>query len=106
MENPVEHSLAADNLAVGYDQREIIHDLSVRIPTGKITVIVGANACGKSTLLKTLARLLKPSRGSVLLDGKSIQSIDKKTCRTAAGIGTLAAAPHEDMPPRSHGREY
>ena len=62
----MEHSLAAEGLAVGYDQREIIHDLSVRIPTGKITVIVGANACGKSTLLKTLARLLKPSRGTVL----------------------------------------
>jgi ABC-type transporter Mla maintaining outer membrane lipid asymmetry ATPase subunit MlaF len=64
METHVEHSLSAEKLAVGYDQREIIHDLSVRIPTGKISVIVGANACGKSTLLKTLARLLKPSRGS------------------------------------------
>ncbi|MFG1623859.1 ABC transporter ATP-binding protein [Kribbella sp. NPDC049227] len=86
MENLVEHSLAADGLAVGYDQREIIHDLSVRIPTGKITVIVGANACGKSTLLKTLARLLKPSRGSVLLDGKSIQSIPTREVATKLGL--------------------
>ncbi|MEU4289833.1 ABC transporter ATP-binding protein [Kribbella sp. NPDC026596] len=90
MENPVEavtpHSLAADGLAVGYDQREIIHDLSVRIPTGKITVIVGANACGKSTLLKTLARLLKPSRGTVLLDGKSIQSIPTREVATKLGL--------------------
>ncbi|WP_369410068.1 ABC transporter ATP-binding protein [Kribbella steppae] len=80
------HSLAADGLAVGYDQREIIHDLSVRIPTGRITVIVGANACGKSTLLKTLARLLKPSRGSVLLDGKSIQSIPTREVATKLGL--------------------
>lgn len=86
MENPVEHSLAADGLAVGYDQREIIHDLSVRIPTGKITVIVGANACGKSTLLKTLARLLKPSRGTVLLDGKSIQQIPTREVATKLGL--------------------
>ncbi|MFG1907532.1 ABC transporter ATP-binding protein [Kribbella sp. NPDC048928] len=86
MENPVEHSLAASELAVGYDQREIIHDLSVRIPTGKITVIVGANACGKSTLLKTLARLLKPSRGSVLLDGKSIQQIPTREVATKLGL--------------------
>ncbi|TCC43084.1 ABC transporter ATP-binding protein [Kribbella sindirgiensis] len=86
MENPVEHSLAADGLAVGYDQREIIHDLSVRIPTGKITVIVGANACGKSTLLKTLARLLKPSRGTVLLDGKSIQQIPTRDVATKLGL--------------------
>src|ERR671921_1912112 len=86
MENSVEHSLAADGLAVGYDQREIIHDLSVRIPTGKITVIVGANACGKSTLLKTLARLLKPSRGTVLLDGKSIQRIPTREVATKLGL--------------------
>ena len=86
MENPVEHSLAASELAVGYDQREIIHDLSVRIPTGKITVIVGANACGKSTLLKALARLLKPSRGTVMLDGKSIQQVSTREVATKLGL--------------------
>jgi iron complex transport system ATP-binding protein len=86
MENPVEHSLSASDLAVGYDQREIIHDLSVRIPTGKITVIVGANACGKSTLLKTLARLLKPSRGTVMLDGKSIQQVSTREVATKLGL--------------------
>src|SRR3954462_8840628 len=86
MENPVEHSLAAEGLAVGYDQRQIIDDLSVEIPTGKITVIVGANACGKSTLLKTQARLLKPSKGSVLLDGKSIQSIPTREVATKLGL--------------------
>ncbi|TWD80148.1 iron complex transport system ATP-binding protein [Kribbella amoyensis] len=82
----VEHSLSAQNLAVGYDQREIIHDLSVRIPTGKITVIVGANACGKSTLLKTLARLLKPSKGTVTLDGKSIQQVSTREVATKLGL--------------------
>ncbi|MFI5729905.1 ATP-binding cassette domain-containing protein [Kribbella sp. NPDC051587] len=87
MENSVQrHSLAAEGLAVGYDQRQIIDDLSVEIPTGKITVIVGANACGKSTLLKTLARLLKPSKGSVLLDGKSIQSIPTREVATKLGL--------------------
>ena len=82
----IDHSLSAENLAVGYDQREIIHDLSVRIPAGKITVIVGANACGKSTLLKTLARLLKPRKGTVLLDGKSIQQIPTRTVATKLGL--------------------
>lgn len=91
MENSVNgiitrHSLAAEGLAVGYDQRQIIDDLSVEIPTGKITVIVGANACGKSTLLKTLARLLKPSKGTVLLDGKSIQSIPTREVATKLGL--------------------
>ncbi|GAA1636631.1 ABC transporter ATP-binding protein [Kribbella alba] len=82
----VEHRLSAEKLAVGYDQREIIHDLSVRIPTGKITVVVGANACGKSTLLKALARLLKPSRGAVLLDGKSIQQTPTRQVATKLGL--------------------
>ncbi|TCM51292.1 ABC transporter ATP-binding protein [Kribbella sp. VKM Ac-2568] len=91
METRVDHSLSAENLAVGYDQREIIHDLSVRIPTGKITVIVGANACGKSTLLKTLARLLKPTKGTVLLDGRSIQSIP--TREVALKLGLLPQSP-------------
>jgi iron complex transport system ATP-binding protein len=91
METHVEHSLSAENLAVGYDHREIIHDLSVRIPTGKISVIVGANACGKSTLLKTLARLLKPTRGTVLLDGKSIQSIPTRA--VALKLGLLPQSP-------------
>ncbi|QNE19504.1 ABC transporter ATP-binding protein [Kribbella qitaiheensis] len=86
IEPAVDHSLAAENLAVGYDHREIIHDLSVRIPAGKISVIVGANACGKSTLLKTLARLLKPSRGSVLLDGKSIHQIPTREVATRLGL--------------------
>ena len=82
----MDHSLSAENLAVGYDQREIIHDLSVRIPAGKISVIVGANACGKSTLLKALARLLKPSRGTVLLDGKSIHQIPTREVATRLGL--------------------
>jgi iron complex transport system ATP-binding protein len=86
METSMDHSLAAENLAVGYDQREIIHDLSVRIPAGKISVIVGANACGKSTLLKTLARLLKPSKGTVLLDGKSIHQIPTREVATRLGL--------------------
>ncbi len=82
----MDHSLSAENLAVGYDQREIIDDLSVQIPAGKISVIVGANACGKSTLLKTLARLLKPSKGTVLLDGKSIHQIPTREVATRLGL--------------------
>jgi iron complex transport system ATP-binding protein len=86
METPMDHSLSAENLAVGYDQRQIIDDLSVKIPAGKISVIVGANACGKSTLLKTLARLLKPSKGTVLLDGKSIHQIPTREVATRLGL--------------------
>lgn len=62
------HQLDAEAVTLGYGDRDIISDLSVEVPDGKITVIVGANACGKSTLLRGLARLLAPRGGRVVLD--------------------------------------
>lgn len=67
-----DHELTAVDLTLGYTDTDVIHDLSVAIPPGRVTVIVGANACGKSTLLRGLARLLKPRSGDVLLDGRSV----------------------------------
>jgi iron complex transport system ATP-binding protein len=64
--------LEAHDLRLGYDRREVISGLELAIPPGRITAIVGPNACGKSTLLRGLARLLKPRGGVVELDGKSI----------------------------------
>ena len=55
--------LSADNVTLAYDQRVIAEQLSVEIPDNSFTVIVGPNACGKSTLLRALSRMLKPSRG-------------------------------------------
>ena len=80
------HTLAAEGLTLAYDKVEVARDLSIAIPTGKITCIVGANACGKSTLLRALARLLKPVAGSVLLDGQRIQSLPTKEVATRLGI--------------------
>ena len=62
----------ASNLVAGYDRKIIVNNIDVVIPKNKISVIIGANACGKSTLLKTLARLIKPESGEILLDGKQI----------------------------------
>ena len=79
-------TLAAADLCLAYDDREVVADLSVTIPSGQITVIVGPNACGKSTLLRALARLLKPSRGAVLLDGTSIHKLPTREVATRLGI--------------------
>ncbi len=65
-------ALHASALTLKYDQRTVIEGLSAEIPEGKVTMIVGANACGKSTLLRGLSRLLKPAAGMVTLDGKDI----------------------------------
>ncbi|HEX3090168.1 MAG TPA: ABC transporter ATP-binding protein [Ilumatobacteraceae bacterium] len=80
------HTLAAHHLKLAYDEVEVAHDLSVEVPAGKITCIVGANACGKSTLLRALARLLKPKAGVVLLDGESIHHLSTKAVATRLGI--------------------
>jgi iron complex transport system ATP-binding protein len=78
--------LSADKLHLGYRDRKIVHDLSVKIPPHKFTVIVGANACGKSTLLRGLARLLAPTEGTVLLDGKSIHQMPTRDVAQRMGL--------------------
>lgn len=83
--------LAGRDLAVGYGTREVIRDLDVGIPTGELTVIVGPNACGKSTLLRALARMLKPVRGTVELDGAPISGYAPK--EVARRLGLLPQGP-------------
>ncbi|GAA1547264.1 ABC transporter ATP-binding protein [Brevibacterium picturae] len=79
--------LAAHDLDLAYDHRQVITDLDVEIAPGKFTVIVGPNACGKSTLLRALARLMTPAKGSVLLDGGNIAKL--KTKQIAKRLGLL-----------------
>lgn len=78
--------LHADAVTIGYDKRIISENLTVEIPDGKFTVIVGPNACGKSTLLRALSRLLKPESGTVLLDGKAIFSYPAKEVARCLGL--------------------
>lgn len=80
------HQLMAAGLHLGYADREIVADLNLTIPSGKLTVIVGANACGKSTLLRGLARLLSPSKGAVYLDGKPIHRMPTREVATLLGV--------------------
>lgn len=85
------HDLRAKDLTLGYCDNDIIRNLDVEIPDGRITVIVGANACGKSTLLRGLARLLNPRGGQVILDGTSIQ--DLRSIDVAKVLGLLPQSP-------------
>ncbi|MBP2561523.1 iron complex transport system ATP-binding protein [Neorhizobium galegae] len=85
------HSLTASRLSAGYNHAEILHALDLALPPGKITAVVGANACGKSTLLRTMSRLISPSQGHVLLDGKSIHRIPSR--ELARTLGLLPQSP-------------
>ena len=78
--------LEADALTLGYADTDVVRELDLRVPTGQVTVIVGANACGKSTLLRGLARLLKPRAGSVLLDGSAIHRLSTKQVARTLGL--------------------
>jgi len=80
------HQLLAAGLDLGYGERKIVSALDLTLPAGKLTVIVGANACGKSTLLRGLARLLTPTRGAVYLDGKPIHQMPTREVATILGV--------------------
>jgi iron complex transport system ATP-binding protein len=83
--------LAASELSLAYRERLVVDRLSVTIPEGRFTVIVGANACGKSTLLRGLGRLLKPRAGTVLLDGQAIHRLSTRD--VARRLGMLPQQP-------------
>lgn len=80
------HQLLAAGLDLGYGERQIVSALDLNLPPGKLTVIVGANSCGKSTLLRGLARLLSPARGAVYLDGKPIHQMPTRDVATILGV--------------------
>ncbi|MGY5001516.1 ABC transporter ATP-binding protein [Streptomyces sp. st115] len=83
--------LAARALTLAYEDRTVVHELDLTVPDGQVTVIVGPNACGKSTTLRALGRLLKPRGGAVLLDGTELARIPTK--QIARSIGLLPQTP-------------
>ncbi|MEE1796243.1 ABC transporter ATP-binding protein [Streptomyces sp. BE308] len=72
--------------SLGYSRRPVSEHLDVRIPDQSFTVVIGPNACGKSTLLRAVARLLKPTAGQVVLDGRSIASYRSKEVARLLGL--------------------
>ncbi|WP_100961878.1 ABC transporter ATP-binding protein [Bosea sp. FBZP-16] len=78
--------LHADALTLRYEARTISTGLSLSIADGSFTVIVGPNACGKSTLLRALSRLLTPAAGQVVLDGRQISERPAKEVARRLGL--------------------
>lgn len=86
-----QHQLSATRLQLSYGDHTVITDLDLHVPPGQLTSIVGANASGKSTLLKSMSRLLKPHAGQVLLDGKAVHHMPAK--KLAQTLGLLPQSP-------------
>ena len=64
------------NIYAGYNEVDVIHDISLKIETGKNLCILGPNGCGKTTLLKAMAGII-PSKGEILIDGIDIKKMKR-----------------------------
>ncbi|RNE48807.1 ABC transporter ATP-binding protein [Corynebacterium alimapuense] len=85
------HALTAEDISLGYRDRMVVENLSLEVPPGKITSIVGPNGCGKSTLLAALSRLISPHSGQVFLD--DLQLSEHPAKKLARTLGLLAQGP-------------
>lgn len=72
------NSILTENLSISYENKIIVEDLYMNIPSGKVTTIIGPNGCGKSTVLKAISRVLKPKDGMVYLNGSDIHKLSTK----------------------------
>jgi iron complex transport system ATP-binding protein len=84
-------ALRAEHLSLGYGRRTVVEDFDFVVPPGQVTAVVGPNGCGKSTVLRGLARLLRPTGGQVLLDGVDIHT--RPTKQVARQVGLLPQSP-------------
>ncbi|MCE0487149.1 ABC transporter ATP-binding protein [Ornithinimicrobium sediminis] len=84
-------ALRAERLSLGYGCRTVVEDFDFAVPPGQVTAVVGPNGCGKSTVLRGLARLLRPTGGQVLLDGVDIHT--RPTKQVARQVGLLPQSP-------------
>jgi iron complex transport system ATP-binding protein len=87
----VDHTLEIEHLTLGYGDHVIVEGLDLHVPTGRMTAIVGANACGKSTLLRSMSRLLTPVSGRVVLDGREVHRLPAR--QLARTLGLLPQSP-------------
>ncbi|MET7998095.1 ABC transporter ATP-binding protein [Amycolatopsis sp. NPDC005232] len=86
--------LQTQSVDLAYADRTIAENLSLQIPDGQVSVLIGPNGCGKSTAMRALARLLPPKSGQVVLDGKSIHQMPtKEVARKLAILPQVLTAP-------------
>lgn len=83
---PRSHALTAEAVRIGYGDRLVIDGLDLTIPDGHITAVVGPNACGKSTLLRGLARLLPLAGGRVTIGGRDIGRMSSRDVARIVGV--------------------
>ena len=88
--------IKAQNICVSINDKEIVHNLSLEIPEGKVTAIIGPNGCGKSTTLKALSRIL-PYKGSVTFKGQEMSALSQKEFAKSLAILTQSPQAPSDL---------
>jgi phospholipid/cholesterol/gamma-HCH transport system ATP-binding protein len=78
MQPSQEHLVEISDLHFSYGQRQVLKGINLKIPRGKVVAILGVSGCGKTTLLRLIGGQLRPSRGDIKVDGKSVQELDDK----------------------------
>lgn len=88
--------LEVNNITLAYDSNIVVKDVDFKINKGEIITLIGANGCGKSTILKAISRSLKPKRGHVYLNGELISKMDtKKLARKMSLLPQMPTAPDD-----------
>ena len=83
------------NVCAGYEKKEILHQVSMKLEPGKVTALIGPNGCGKSTLLKTLVGILHHTAGEILIDGESMKTFSaSRLARHVAYLPQSKKAPN------------
>ena len=88
--------IKAQNICVSINDKEIVHNLSLEIPEGKVTAIIGPNGCGKSTTLKALSRIL-PYKGSVSFKGQEMSVLSQREFAKCLAILTQSPQAPADL---------
>lgn len=76
---PESGDIELEHVSFAYRDKEVLHDVSVRLPQGSLTALVGPSGSGKSTLMKLCARFYDPQRGRVLFNGVRMDSIEPES---------------------------
>ncbi|WP_157230941.1 ABC transporter ATP-binding protein [Kiloniella laminariae] len=90
-------AISLNNVTLGYNSQPVVQDLSLSLQQGKVNILIGPNGCGKSTLLRAMAGLLKPARGSAVLQGKELHSWQRRTLARALSFLPQAPEVPENM---------
>ncbi|MBP1737679.1 MAG: transporter ATP-binding protein [Oscillospiraceae bacterium] len=88
--------VCVENLTFAYDAQPVLRNVSLTLQKGAITTLIGANGCGKTTLLKLMTKNLKPDSGRIRLEGTDLRSMSlKDLARRAAIVHQKNTAPDD-----------